>query len=103
MRTTLELTNVPTDEQCEQLGPNYDPVKARREANAFKEQLMRQDPPPGEAYLKITSNAHDFGDYLDVVAVFDDENPIEIEWAYRLEGSLPTNWDDISKKTLNLI
>ena len=40
-RDYLTFDTTPYGESCEQLGPNYDPAKARREAKAFKNQLER--------------------------------------------------------------
>ena len=92
----LELSAVPCDEDCEQLGPNYDPIRARAECRIFKEQLEAQSPPPEGAYLKITSNPHDFGNYHEVAAVFDYDKPKEREWAFRLENNLPAKWTEES-------
>ena len=103
MKETLELTCTPTGEECENLGPNYNPQKARAECRAFKNQLERESPPPGEAYLKIKSNPHDFGSYLEVAAVFNPENEQEADWAYGLESELPEFWDEIARQELGLV
>ena len=102
MRTFLQLAPVPYDETPEQLGPNYDAAKAKAECFVFRRQLERQSPPPGDAELVrarlvVKSNPHDFGDYYEVNAVFDDKNDEESNWAYELENNLPANWDDIAE------
>ena len=103
MKEILELTCTPTGEKCEQIGPKYNPEKARKECRAFKNQLERQSPPPGNAYLKITSNNHDFGTYHEVAAVYNDESEEETDWAYGLESELPEFWDEKAKEELGLV
>ena len=97
MKTYLEFCPTPTEEIPEQLGKNYDAARAKAECGIFRRQLERQSPPPGHARLVIKSNEHEFGDYYEVNAVFDDGNEEETNWAYELENSLPEKWDDIAE------
>lgn len=93
MREILELTCTPTGEECEQIGPNYRWMIAKQQCRVFKDQLERMFPPVGGAYLKITSNNHDFGVYHEVAAVYNDESENETEWAFNIEANLPEYWD----------
>jgi hypothetical protein len=94
MRDELSIAPTPVNESCEQLGRNYDPVKARAECRAFLNQLRRQfgEPPEG-AELRLKANAHDFGTYYDVIVTFPDDDRTAIEYALKLEGNTPEYWD----------
>jgi hypothetical protein len=101
MRDKLEIGPTPSGESCEQLGPNYDPAKARRECRAFVNQLTRVfGCPPGNARFCITSNPHDFGTYHEVAVAYDDESKEENDFAYRVEAESPEYWDDEAKSEL---
>jgi hypothetical protein len=104
MRDKLELAPTPVEEDCEQLGPNYNPARARAECKAFIGQLKRQfgDPPPG-ASLIVTSNHHDFGTYHEVAVRFEDGDRDAVGYAFRLEAELPDHWDDEAKRELGLV
>ena len=39
MRDSMEFDTVPYEETCEQVGPNYNPVKARNEAKRHRIRL----------------------------------------------------------------
>jgi hypothetical protein len=72
----------------------------RAQAQAFGAQLLRQFPPPGDAYISIKSNPHDFGSYLSLKLNFDDESEEETEWAYKIEGGTPEFWDEEARTFL---
>ena len=95
---TIELaTTVPLNEPCAQVGsPDYGRL-SRLEASALISQITREvgAPPPG-AYLQTKSNPHDFGSYLDVIVKYEVENEDAINYAYRVESSVPFEWDDDS-------
>ena len=100
MRDYLEIGSVPADEQCEQLGPNYDEKKARKECRVFINQLRRiHGPEPFGANLKVKSNPHDFGTYYEVACYYDDENEEAMNYAFNCED-IPENWDDEAKREL---
>jgi hypothetical protein len=102
MTDYLHLSPTPIDEPCQQVGPNYDPQRARAECRAFINQLKRQFPAETALVtLSIKNQQHDFGSYVDVIATFDSENESAVDAAYTLEGSLPENWDDEAKKELD--
>jgi hypothetical protein len=102
MTDYLDLSPVPTDEEVQQVGPLHDPIQARRECRAMVNQLNRQFPPIGNVRYIIKSNPHDFGDYLSVVAKFDDENENECDFVYNVEANIPEKWDELAKAELNL-
>ena len=53
MRDYIDIGATPASENCEQLGPNYDPQRARAECRAFIAQLRRQfGPEPEGAQLR---------------------------------------------------
>lgn len=91
---TLEIGPVPADEDCEQLGPNYNASKARAECNRFIDLIRKVvGPEPTGARLIVKSNLHDFGTYLEVNVKYDDQNPEAVEYALKVESSAPTAWD----------
>lgn len=104
MRDYLTLGATPCEEPCAQVGEHNYSSKARREGNAYINQLKRMfGDPPGESYFTIKSFPHDFGTYHEVAIVFDPDNKIEVEFAYKLDRELPGNWDDQAKAELNQI
>ena len=94
-RDYIDIGPCPPDEECEQVGPNYDSVKARRQMDAYIRQLRRElGPEPEGARLAIKSHPHDFGSYSDVVCYYDTDNEAAAEYAFKCEGEGPANWDD---------
>ena len=105
MRDFIEIGPVPCDEECEQVGmPTYDATRARLECQCFIEQLRRQfGSEPEGARLRIKSNPHDFGNYLEVVYHFDDAHPDSVEYAFQCEGGeVWAYWDAESREKLGL-
>lgn len=98
----IEFDPVPCNEDCEQLGPRYDGDRARKQAQAFKHQLIRQfgEPPEG-ARISVVSKPHDFGNYLQVRVKYDDNYDGAREYAYNVEDNLPENWDEQAKQELS--
>lgn len=92
MRDCLYLGPVPSDEDCEQLGREYEPRRATAECTAYVNQLRRQfgEEPEG-ARLAIKSGAHDFGTYLEVVVYYTDDQ--SAEYAFNVENNSPAYWD----------
>ena len=94
MRDYLNIGSSPACEDCAQVGSNDFFEKSRIELRAFRNQLIRQfGEPPFGAELRIKSFPHDFGTYHEVVCYFDDSEPESMEYAFRLEGNAPENWD----------
>jgi hypothetical protein len=83
--------------------PGYDPLKARKECEAFRNQLRRMfgDEPDG-ALLVIRANPHDFGTYLTVDCRYNDDVEAAVNYAFRCENDMPESWDDEARKELGL-
>ena len=95
------LGSAPTDEDCAQVGSDGYWERASIECKVFRKQLRRifgEEKFPNR--LKIKSFPHDFGDYLEVVIYYDDENEESLDWALKLEDNLPERWDEEAKKEL---
>jgi len=102
MRQSLYLGETPCEEPCEQVGPNYNPTRARLECVVLREQLIRLNPPPENTtgrYI-IKSNPYNFGSYFSVEAEFDDKDQTAIDWAYEVESIFPEFWDEPAKQHL---
>lgn len=102
MKDFFDLDTVPCGEPCAAVGqPDYS-TRARLEARAFIAQLERAFPDAVAAgvYFRIKSNPHDFGSYLSVQVVFNDDDEAQTEWAYTIEGELPMFWDDDARNEL---
>lgn len=97
----FDFDTTPVDEECEQMGPNYNPEKARFEAACLIGQLRRHfGAEPEGARLRIRENPHDFGTYLSVQIRFDEQNEAASNYAYGMEANFPTLWDDEARKLL---
>ena len=97
---TIELTNVPCDEGCAQVGDADYQVQSLMECTEFKAQLLRMYPKPesAEADLKIVSYPHEFGRYRELAVSYGNEDGAN--WAYLLEAGLPPTWDQAAKDAL---
>jgi hypothetical protein len=99
----LELGPSPCDEDCEQLGTNYDPARARLECRVLRDQMIRQfGPPPEGAYYKIRSNPHDFGTYYELAIFYDEHNEEAVAYAFNVERQYPQVWDAQARQALGL-
>lgn len=105
MLDRVYLGSAPCDEACAQVGSDGYGVIARAECRAYIAQLRRLAAAEGRAIpegcrLRVKSEAHDFGEYLEVVAQFDDADEVAAECAYWLEEHMPTKWDDEARVEL---
>lgn len=94
-RDYLTLGPTPCGEECQQIGENFDPIKAKKEMAVYIAQLQRQFP-TWEAdgiYFRTKSFPHDFGSYSEVVVWFDDNDEKSCQAAYNVEANLPEYWD----------
>ena len=97
MSDYYEFETTPYEENCQQLGPNYDSTMAKLEAKTLIEQLERQFPEqPDGAYYIIKSNPHDFGYYYSVRLVYDDYDQNHQQFVNKVENKFPKNWDEQS-------
>lgn len=103
MRDCIDIGAAPPMESCAQVGREGYHAQARRECRAFIGLLRRAlgDEPTG-ARLSIKSNAHDFGEYLSIVCLFDFGDGEAIDYAYRCESDGPLYWDEQAKQELSL-
>jgi hypothetical protein len=93
-RDMIYIGPTPPAEDCQQVGINYNPVRARRECQLYIRALRKVlgNEPEG-ARLSIKSEQHDFGSYLEVVCYFDCENEKAVDYAYACEGDKsPAKW-----------
>lgn len=97
MRDHISIGCSPTDEECAQVGSEDYYERARKECIRFISLIRKvcgPEPELSTAQLKIKSNPHDFGDYLDVVCYFDDDDQLGIDYAFHVEGNTPETWDE---------
>jgi len=100
----LYLGPVPCDEDCAQVGSDDYYNRSRKECNVFINQLIRQfGQPPENTRFKIKSNPHDFGTYHEVVVIFDEQDDKSIDYAFNVEKSANTEWDDLARTELGMI
>lgn len=104
MRDFIHLGCTPTDEPCAQVGSEGYENLARLECCVLREQILRTFPLPleaaGRAGLRVASNPHDFGTYLDLVVEFDPQCQAAVDWAFLLDMGMPQFWDNEALATL---
>lgn len=102
-RDYLTIGSSPAAEDCAQVGSDNYATRAMRECNAFRDQLRRMfGAEPGGARLAVKSFPHDFGSYYEVVCYYHDDDEKAMEYAFKLEGETPENWDDAAKAELGI-
>lgn len=88
----LSIGPVPPDEDCEQVGPNCDYDKMKRECKRYIEALRKKlGPERGSARLSVKGFPHDFGTYYEVVCYYSDQEGLE--YALDCESNGPLTWD----------
>ena len=94
MRDYIDIGPVPSDEECTPVGEDRE--KEMRECRAYIEAIRKKlgNEPKG-ASLKIKSNPHEFGSYLEVVCYYEEENETATEYAFKCEGEAPTTWAEV--------
>jgi len=109
MKDYMEIGATPCEENCAQVGSDDYTSKARKECNAYVNQLWRwlksekgitKDNAPESFNIVVRSNPHDFGSYLEVACRFDDSDEEAMELAFSIEENGPTHWDMQAKKEL---
>lgn len=93
----IELGPTPCEEECEQLGPNFNRTKAKKECAVWKDQLQRTFP---EATLGVKWFPHDFGNYPEVVVYYRSDKHETVDVAFNVEENCPMVWDEISRRSL---
>lgn len=91
----IYLSPTPVDEDCAQVGEPDFKKKATKEMTAFCSQLYRQFPEAKDkgVYFRIKWQAHDFGEYGEVVACYEINDTDALHYAIHVENNLPENWD----------
>lgn len=98
----FEIGPTPCDENCAQVGEDNFRNKANIEMDAYIDQLYRLF---GEKILDTSISfkkkwfAHDFGNYGEVVIMYDDSDE-KHDLVYEIERELPENWDEQAKKDI---
>ncbi len=107
MRDTFELaTCCPIEEKGTQVSQERDYFPwMQKEATAFKNQLERMAErgefgERGNAYFKTKRCPHDFGTYLDIEVVYNDDSETETDFMLAVESNTPLKWDDEARKEL---
>lgn len=104
--------STPCDENCAQVGRDNYHEQSRIECRAYINQLKRvikeltsyeygsdDFTNKYESFtLRVKSFPHDFGNYHEVCAMFDDEESCQL--ANDIDNSLPENWDEEALKEL---
>lgn len=91
----LYIGPCPAEEDAVQIGePDY-PQRAKAQCRAFIEGIRKTlGHEPEGARLSVASQPHDFGSYYEVVARFDPDDPVAVEYAYHVDAKAPTTWAD---------
>lgn len=103
MFDSLTLGPVPAEETCVQVSKDDYLLAMRVECKRFKDLLVKAFPPPMGGYYKIKSNSHDFGTYLEVEAVFAEDDEKAVEWAFNVEAKIPGTWEELEDLALKVI
>lgn len=94
MRDYLNIGATPASEACFPVGHPL----ARMESAIYCKQLRREFP---HGDFKVKAFSHDFGDYYEVVAWFDDSDSNEAtlirDTAYDAEACSSPTWDTVAK------
>jgi len=94
----ISIGATPSGEPCAQLGSNNYEQLSATEIKAYSNQIKRMFPdmPMGIRFKKQANN-HDFGVYHELAIQFDENNEEAVEYAYRVDGSVPEYWDEDAK------
>lgn len=82
MKDFIYIGCTPSEETCFPAGH----PQARAEAALYKRMLESLYPAPANCYFSVKGQPHDFGTYYEVVAVYDDEDEVGLEWALQAES-----------------
>ncbi len=95
MRDVIYLGQTPPEEECVQLGePGYH-ERARKNCEAYAELVRHKfGPEPEGARLRVLSQSHDFGSYLELVAEFEVGDAEAERYALACDWMGPADWND---------
>lgn len=101
MKEKIYIGGSPTEEACVQVAAGGGYLAAMRfETQLYLELLQETYPEPEGGYFKIVTSSHDFGPYMEVVAIYDDDNEEACDWAYDAENGVDV-WPEAYKAKLN--
>ena len=100
----IEIGPVPCNEPCAQVGEENFKANARREMNAYINQLERKFPDASANGVEFVMKwyPHDFGTYGEVCIAFFLGDEYSEGLAYDIERQLPEDWDTEARKELSL-
>ena len=93
-RDYMEIGSAPWEEECVSVNPDTDYLPSMRaECNRFINRIreVHGEEPEG-AELRVKSNSHDFGTYLEVVCYFSDTDEDAMAYAYKCQDEMPAKW-----------
>jgi hypothetical protein len=95
----ISLGATPAEESCAQVGTDGYELLARNECRRYLKLLRDVYVAAHGAMheglnLRIASNAHDFGSYLDVIVEFDVDDESASNAALWLDNNRPAEWPD---------
>ena len=101
----LNLGTTPADERCAQVGTDGYYELARSQCRRHIEVLRafyiaERGALPEGLKLKIKTFAHDFGDYYEVIAEFDDNDEQAVDAALWLDNNRPAEWPETDSVSL---
>lgn len=97
MRDFVTIGSVPSCEPCACVGEEDYGKRALKECVRFIRLLRKQisEEPPG-ARLAPRWFDHDFGQYVEVVCHYEDQDTEATEYAFRCANDMPEYWEDES-------
>jgi hypothetical protein len=99
----LDIGPTPNGEDCAQVGNKiYDYCTLSKMENvAYAHQIARMFPDmPQGLQIVRKGNSHDFGTYYEINLKWRDGDDEAAEYAYKIEGSCPENWDNEARAEL---
>ena len=104
MKDYVNIGSSPHGEDCAHVGSDDYGARSRIELREYMRMLNAQHPAPkdGISHLAAKSFPHDFGNYHEVVAHYDDSSAESVSWAFAVEGNDIEHWDAEAVKALGL-
>lgn len=94
------MATTPSDEPCAQIGDADYLKRARVEARAYVNQLLRiYGTNPSGTHFAFVRCPHDFGTYLDIRFYYDDEDQCHVKYMMDIETGCG-KWDEVAIEEL---
>lgn len=95
----INIGSAPFDEDCVQVGDADYYRKSRIESKAFIHAIRKKlGPEPDRAMLRIKEFPHDFGSYIEVVCLYDENDEEATAYAMKCESESPATWEEVGMK-----